>query len=63
MVLLCAGTRVEDVKVLRNSSNETLASTSLQSIIEANIPPMPDDLAPMFSGDRMEFTMSFNFTY
>jgi TonB family protein len=55
--------KVEDVKVLRNSSNETLASTSLQSIIEANIPPMPDDLAPMFSGDRMEFTMSFNFTY
>ncbi len=28
--------KVEDVKVLRNSSNETLASTSLQSIIEAN---------------------------
>jgi TonB family protein len=55
--------KVEDVKVLHNSSNETLASTSLQSIIEANIPPMPEDLAPMFSGDRMEFTMSFNFTY
>jgi TonB family protein len=55
--------KVEDVKVLRNSSNETLASTSLQSIIEANIPPMPEDLAPMYSGDRMEFTMSFNFTY
>jgi TonB family protein len=55
--------KVEDVKVLRNSSNETLASTSLQSIIEANIPPMPDDLAPRLSGDRMEFTMSFNFTY
>ncbi len=55
--------KVEDVKVLRNSSNETLASTSLQSIIEANIPPMPEDLAPMFSEDRMEFTMSFNFSY
>lgn len=55
--------KVEDVKVLRNSSNETLASTSLQSIIEANIPPMPEDLAPMFSSERMEFTMSFNFTY
>jgi TonB family protein len=55
--------KVEDVRVLRNSSNETLASTSLQSIIEANIPPMPEDLAPMFAGDRMEFTMSFNFTY
>jgi TonB family protein len=55
--------KVEDVKVLHNSSNETLASTSLQSIIEANIPPMPEDLAPMFSEERMEFTMSFNFTY
>jgi TonB family protein len=55
--------KVEDVKVLRNSSNETLASTSLQSIIEANIPPMPDELGPLLSGDRMEFTMSFNFTY
>jgi TonB family protein len=55
--------KVEDVKVLRNSSNESLASTSLQSIIEANIPPMPDDLAPTLTGDRMEFTMSFNFTY
>jgi TonB family protein len=55
--------KVEDVKVLRNSSNESLASTSLQSIIEADIPPMPEDLAPMLSGDRMEFTMSFNFTY
>jgi TonB family protein len=55
--------KVEDVKVLRNSSNETLASTSLQSIVEANIPPMPDELSPLLSGDRMEFTMSFNFTY
>src|SRR6266436_7646488 len=55
--------KVEDVKVLRNSSNETLASTSLQSIIEANIPPMPAELAPLLTEDRMEFMMSFNFTY
>jgi len=40
-----------------------LASTSLQSIIEADIPPMPDELAPLLTHDRMEFTMSFNFTY
>jgi outer membrane biosynthesis protein TonB len=51
--------KVEDVKVIRNSSNETLASISLQSIIDANLPPMPDDLAPMFGGDRMEFTITF----
>jgi TonB family protein len=55
--------KVEDVHVIRNSSNETLASTSLQSIIEADIPPMPDELAPLLTRDRMEFTMSFNFTY
>jgi TonB family protein len=55
--------KVEDVKVLRNSSNENLASTSLQSIKEANIPQMPEELLPLLSGDRMEFTMSFNFTY
>ena len=54
--------KVEDVKVIRNSSNETLASISLQSIIDANLPPMPEDLAPMFSGDPMEFTLSFNFS-
>jgi TonB family protein len=55
--------KVEDVRVIRNSSNETLASTSLQSIIEADIPPMPAELAPLLTEDRMEFTMSFNFTY
>ena len=55
--------KVEDGRVVRNSSNETLASTSLQSIIEANIPPMPEDLAPLLTGDRMEFTMNFTFTY
>ena len=55
--------KVEDVHVIRNSSNETLASTSLQSIIEADIPPMPGELAPLLTSDRMEFTMSFNFTY
>jgi outer membrane biosynthesis protein TonB len=51
--------KVEDVKLIRNSANETLASISLQSIMDANLPPMPDDLAPMFSGDPMEFTFTF----
>jgi TonB family protein len=55
--------KTEDVKVLGNSSNETLASTSVQSIIKANIPPIPKELLPLPSGDRMEFTMTFNFTY
>jgi TonB family protein len=54
--------RVEDVKVISNSSNETLASLSLQSIIDANLPPMPEDLAPMLAGDPMEFTLTFTFS-
>jgi TonB family protein len=51
--------RVEDVTVLRNSSNQGLASASLQSIMDAEIPPIPDELTPVLSGGRMEFTMSF----
>jgi outer membrane biosynthesis protein TonB len=54
--------KVEDVEVIRNSSNETLASVSLQSIMDANMPPMPADLAPMIAGDRMEFTETFTLT-
>jgi TonB family protein len=54
--------KVEDVKVVSNSSNETLASLSLQSIIDANLPPMPEDLAPMLAGDPMEFTLTFTFS-
>jgi outer membrane biosynthesis protein TonB len=54
--------KVEGVKVVSNSSNETLASLSLQSIIDANLPPMPEDLAPMLAGDPMEFTLTFTFS-
>lgn len=51
--------KVEDVKVLSNTSNETLASESIRAIINADIPPMPEDLAPV-TGERMEFTESFS---
>jgi hypothetical protein len=51
--------RVQDVRVLRNSSNEGLASASLQSILDAEIPPMPEELSSVSPDGRMEFTMSF----
>jgi outer membrane biosynthesis protein TonB len=51
--------KVEDVKVLSNTSNETLASESIRAIINADIPPMPEELAPV-AGERMEFTESFS---
>jgi len=51
--------RVQDVKVIRNSSNEGLASASLQSILDADIPPMPEELSSVSPDGRMEFIMSF----
>jgi outer membrane biosynthesis protein TonB len=51
--------KVEDVRVLSNTSNETLASESIRAIINADIPPMPEELAPV-TGERMEFTESFS---
>jgi hypothetical protein len=33
------------VKIIQNTSNETLAEISLQAILDAKLPPMPDDVA------------------
>ena len=53
--------RVLHPRVLNNTSNATLANSSLQSIIDARIPPMPAELAPLVPEDGLEFTFSFNF--
>jgi outer membrane biosynthesis protein TonB len=52
---------VQHPRVLSNTSNETLANSSLQSILDARIPPMPPELAPLVPGGGLEFTFSFNF--
>ena len=51
--------RVEGVRVVSNSSNETLASFSVQSIVEARIPPMPPDVAAILDQNRLEVEYSF----
>jgi outer membrane biosynthesis protein TonB len=53
--------RVQGTKVLSNSSNQTLESCSIRSITEAEIPPMPDDLANLVPEGGTEFVFSFNF--
>ncbi|HEY0793402.1 MAG TPA: energy transducer TonB [Chthoniobacterales bacterium] len=53
--------RVEHARVVSNTSNETLANSSLQSVLDARIPPMPPELAPLVPGSGLEFTFSFNF--
>ncbi|MFL6513748.1 MAG: hypothetical protein ACJ8M1_01860 [Chthoniobacterales bacterium] len=37
--------KIKSLKILNNSSNETFANVCLQSIMDANLPPIPDDVA------------------
>jgi outer membrane biosynthesis protein TonB len=52
---------VVSARVVSNSSNETLATCSLQSVREAKIPPMPQELVPLVPERGLEFTFSFNY--
>jgi TonB family protein len=51
--------RVKDAKIISNSSNQTFGSVSLQSILDASIPPMPPELASLVPESGLEFTFSF----
>lgn len=51
--------KVGGVKVLSNSSNESFASVSVNSIIEAEIPPIPEDVAKLLDNGRLEIDYSF----
>jgi outer membrane biosynthesis protein TonB len=47
-------------KVLRNSSNESFEIMTLQSILAADIPPIPPDILPTLEGGRIEIEFSFS---
>ncbi len=51
--------KVERVQVLKNTSNESLASCSVRSIIEAEIPPIPRELAGTLPAGKLEVDYSF----
>lgn len=51
--------KVEKVRVLSNTSNESFASTSVSAIIEAEIPPIPDEILPMLEGEQIEIDYTF----
>lgn len=51
--------KVENIQVLHNSSNESFASVSVQAIMEAEIPPIPTDVARSLQGGRIEIDYSF----
>jgi outer membrane biosynthesis protein TonB len=50
---------VKKLKVVENSSNETLANVCIQSIQDAQLPPIPDDLAATLPPEGLEMDIPF----
>ncbi len=50
---------VKNLKVVQNTSNEALANVCIQSIQEAELPPMPDELAAMLPPEGMDVDLPF----
>ena len=46
--------RVKDLKVTENSSNEAFANVCVQSVLEAHLPPIPEDVANTLPPDGLE---------
>ena len=57
--VVTADGKVGKVKVLSNTSNESFASVSVNSIIEAEIPPIPEEVAKLLDNGRLEIDYSF----
>ena len=53
--------KVKDLKISENSSNETLANICVQSVLEAHLPPIPDDVANTLPPEGLEMD-EFGFT-
>src|SRR5437763_16416046 len=46
--------RVKNLKVTQNSSNEAFASVCVQSVLEAHLPPIPEDVARSLPSEGLE---------
>src|SRR5438093_8026255 len=46
--------RVKNLKVTENSSNEAFASVCVQSVLEAHLPPIPEDVAQSLPPEGLE---------
>jgi outer membrane biosynthesis protein TonB len=46
--------QVKDLKVTENSSNEAFANVCVQSVLEARLPPIPDDIADTLPPEGLE---------
>src|SRR6266540_4472663 len=53
--------QVKDLKITENSSNEAFANVCVQSVLEAHLPPIPDDVANSLPAEGLEVP-AFGFT-
>lgn len=51
--------KVENLRLVSNTANETFANICLQSLQEAQIPPIPPDLVTTLPNGRLQVTYSF----
>ncbi len=51
--------RVKNLKVLSNDSNEAFANVCLQAILEAKLPPIPEDVANALPPEGLESEIAF----
>ncbi len=52
--------RVTGVQILSNTSNESFASVSIRSIMEADIPPIPPEVLEFLENQRIEVDYTFS---
>lgn len=52
--------KVTGISVLRNSSNESFASVSIRSVMEADIPPIPPEVAEHLENNAIEVDYTFS---
>jgi len=51
--------KVQGIRVLSNTSNESFAACSVNAIADAEIPPIPDDVAKLLNNGRIEIDYTF----
>ena len=51
--------RVNNLKVIENTANEVSANVCIQSIQEAQLPPIPDDLADTLPAEGLDMDIPF----
>ena len=51
--------RVRNLKIVQNTSNESFANVCLRSVLEVQLPPIPEDVASTLPSEGLEEEMSF----